>query len=126
MILLDGFHNLEEISSYKEVQFGKVWLPAELVRRVHILISRLGTRWLVYVCIYNSKITGLFVFRSKFLGVYRFRSMISTRGHANNAIIYFVIRIQGIVGEDGDVGDVGQTGETVVYHDMDSVAIKVL
>lgn len=44
MILLDGFHNLEEISSYKEVQFGKVWLPAELVRRVHILISRLGTR----------------------------------------------------------------------------------
>lgn len=115
MILLDGFHNLEEISSYKEVQFGKVWLPAELVRRVHILISRLGTRWLVYVCIYNSKITGLFVFRS-----------VSTRGHANNAIIYFVIRIQGIVGEDGDVGDVGQTGETVVYHDMDSVAIKVL
>lgn len=52
--------------------------------------------------------------------------MISTPGHANNAIIYFVIRIQGIVGEDGDVGDVGQTGETVVYHDMDSVAIKVL
>ena len=34
------FHNLEEL----EVQFGKVCLPVELVRRVNILVFRFGTR----------------------------------------------------------------------------------
>jgi len=52
--------------------------------------------------------------------------MISTRGHANNVIIYFVIRIQGIPGEDGDVGDLGQTGESVsTLHNINGIAIEV-
>lgn len=66
------------------------------------------------------------MFHAKFLGVYRLRLMISTRGHANNAIIYFVIRIQGIPGEDGDVGDLGQTGESVsTLHNINGIAIEV-
>lgn len=78
----DWFHNLESSRIFS--------LPAELVRRVNILIYRLGTHWLGYICIYSSwviaamQITLLFTLLSH--PGYYWRSRRCRRSWANRRI----------------------------------------